>query len=75
MGFEKYFGNFLDLNIEALPVKVLTHRVSYEYTMEDMIKASEGLNPETPEVYRRLVNSNIQKIKDLRLVLSKLYKL
>ena len=75
LGFEKYFGNFLDLNIEALPVRVLTHRVSYEYTMEDMIKASEGLNPETPEVYRRLVNSNIQKIKDLRLVLSKLYKL
>lgn len=71
-----YFWNFIDLQREALPVKVLTYQYKSSYSMEEFIKASEWLDPESPEVLRRLVNGDDYKITVLRnKVIPKLYKL
>lgn len=71
-----YFGNYIDLQKEALPVKVLTYQYSSRYSIQEFIKASEWLDPESPEVLRRLVNNDDYKITVLRnKIISKLYKL
>lgn len=71
--FKRYFQKIYDTWMEALPVKVLTHKYHHVYTMWDFMKASEWLEPESPEVLRRLVNANDDKILDLKKVVWLLY--
>lgn len=71
-----YFWSFLDLQKEALPVKVLTYQYNSRYSIQEFIKASEWLDPESPEVLRRLVNNDDYKITVLRnRIVPKLYKM
>lgn len=70
-----FFWWYIDLKIEALPVKVITYKYSHKYSIEDYMKACEWLNPECNESMRRLVNNNDHKIFCLRRdVVSPLYK-
>lgn len=71
--FLKYFQKIYDTWLESLPVRVLTHKYRHIYTMSDFMKASEWLEPESPEVLRRLVNANDDKILDLKNVVGILY--
>lgn len=71
--FLLYFQKIYDTGLKSLPVRVLTHKYRHRYTMDDFMKASEGLEPESPEVLRRLVNANDDKIFDLKNVVSTLY--
>lgn len=72
--FLLYFQKIYETWLKSLPVRVLTHRYTHMYTMEDYIKASEWLEPESPEVLRRLVNANDDKIFDLQKVIKILYR-
>lgn len=71
--FLLYFQKIYDTWLKSLPVRVLTHRYTHIYTMNDFMKASEWLEPESPEVLRRLVNANDDKILDLKNVVATLY--
>lgn len=72
--FLLYFQKIYETWLKSLPVRVLTHKYSHTYSMADFMKASEGLEPESPEVLRRLVNANDDKIFDLQNVVKKLYR-
>jgi len=71
--FLLYFQKIYDTWLESLPVRVLTHKYHHIYTMSDFMKASEWLEPESPEVLRRLVNANDDKIFDLKKCVATLY--
>lgn len=73
--FEKvYFEYSYWTDLKSLPVEVFIHRFHHTYTMEDMMRASEGLNPESVEVQRRLLNNNLTRIEELKKVIVYLYK-
>lgn len=72
--FLLYFQLMYETGLKSLPVRVLTHKFSHTYTMDDYIKASEWLDPESPEVMRRLVNANEKRIMDLKKVVTTLYQ-
>lgn len=73
--FEKvYFEYTYWTDLESLPVEVFVHRFHHTYTMEDMMRASDGLNPESVEVQRRLLNGNPARIEELKKVITYLYK-
>ena len=71
--FLLYFQKIYETGLKSLPVRVLTHRYNHVYSMADFMKAAKGLDPESPEVLRRLVNANDDKIFDLQNVVKKLY--
>jgi len=71
--FLLYFQKIYETWLKSLPVRVLTHRYNHTYSMSDFMEASKGLEPESPEVLRRLVNNNNDKIFDLKNVVGKLY--
>ena len=71
--FYNYFQKIYDTGLESLPVKILTYRYNHTYTMNDYMKACEWLEPESPEVLRRLVNSNEDRLQEIKKVVSKLY--
>lgn len=72
--FEQWYFDFIyDTGLESLPVQVFTHKFRHTYSAKDFLNASEGLNPEAPEVQRRLLNSNPKRIEELKKVIKKLY--
>lgn len=71
--FLLYFQKIYETGLKSLPVRVLTHKYSHTYSMSDFVEASKGLEPESPEVLRRLVNANDDKIFDLKKCIAKLY--
>lgn len=71
--FLKYFQKIYETWLESLPVKVLTYKYFHKYSMNDYMKACEWLEPESPEVLRRLVNANEDRLQEIKKVVSKLY--
>lgn len=71
--FLLYFQKIYSTWLESLPVKILTYRYNHTYTMNDYMKACEWLEPESPEVLRRLVNANEDRLQEIKKVVSKLY--
>lgn len=71
--FLLYFQKIYETWLKSLPVTVLTTKYRHIYTMNDYMKACEGLEPESPEVLRRLVNANDDKIFHLKNVITILY--
>lgn len=71
--FLKYFQKMYETWLKSLPVRVLTHKYRHTYTIDDYMKACEWLEPESPEVLRRLVNNNDDKIFDLKKLIWTLY--
>lgn len=71
--FKKYFHKIYDTGLESLPVKVLTYKYKHNYTMQDYLKACEWFDPESPEVSRRLINANEDRLKHIKKIVSKLY--
>lgn len=71
--FLKYFQKIYNTWLESLPVKVLTHKYFHNYSINDYIKACEGLEPESPEALRRLVNANEERLQEIKKVVWKLY--
>lgn len=71
--FLLYFQKIYETGLKSLPVRVLTHRYSHTYSMSDFVEASKGLEPESPEVLRRLVNANDDRLQEIKKVVSKLY--
>lgn len=71
--FLLYFQKIYSTWLESLPVKVLTYKYFHKYSMDDYMKACEGLEPESPEVLRRLVNANEDRLQEIKKVVGKLY--
>jgi len=70
--FEMYLGNIHDTERQALPVKVMTYEYDHDYTVDEVLKAQDGLSPESPELYRRLYCYNPDRIEHLKKILSHL---
>ena len=68
--FRMLLGNIYDTWLQSLPVKVITYEYKYDYPIDVVMKASEGLAPESPELQRRLVCQNVDRISHLSLVIS-----
>ena len=64
-----YLGNIHDTERQALPVKVMTYEYDHDYTVDEVIKAQEGLSPESPELYRRLYCYNADRVVHLQQIL------
>jgi hypothetical protein len=71
--FYHYFNDIYGTGLASLPVRVATYKYKHNYSTEDYIKACEGLAPESPEVLRNLINSNEERIEELKKVLKDLY--
>jgi len=67
--FKMFFWNIIDTEKQALPVKVFEHKFKYEYSSEDVIKASEWLPTTSPEIYRRLIIENKKRFEELVLMI------
>lgn len=71
--FYHYFNDIYGTGLASLPVRVGTYVYKHDYTMEEYIKATEWVNPESPEVLRNLINANEERIQELKKVLKDLY--
>lgn len=71
--FYHYFNDIYWTGLASLPVRVATYKYKHNYSTEDYLKACEGLAPESPEVLRNLINSNEERIEELKKVLKDLY--
>jgi superfamily II DNA or RNA helicase len=67
--FKIYLGNIHDTEKQALPVKVITYEYDHDYTVDEVIKAQDGLSPESPELYRRLYCYNPDRVDHLKQIL------
>ena len=69
--FSMLFGNILDTETEALPIKLYYHEFRYDYNTTEFLEASDGLAPDSPEMYRRLVMSNDTRNEELANIIKK----
>lgn len=69
--FKMLFGNILDTDTEALPIKLYCHEFRYDYNMDEFLSAWEWLAPDSPEIYRRLVMSNDSRNEELVNIIKK----
>lgn len=67
--FGMYLWEIHDTERQALPVKVLTYEYVFDYDAEQVIKAQDGLAPDSPEIYRRLYCANEDRIDHLKRIL------
>lgn len=67
--FQMFFGNMLDTNKKALPIKVFEYKYKYEYSKEDVVKVVEDMSTTSPEVYRRLIINNKERYEHLAMII------
>lgn len=71
--FYNYFNIIYDTGLKSLGVKILTYKYTCNYWLEEFMKASEWLSPESPEVYRRLFANNEDRNNELLKLVRYLY--
>lgn len=68
-----YFGEVYNTEVQALPVTILSYEYEYDYSAQEVIKASEWLSPDSPELYRRLYCANTERTGTLNKILAQLH--
>ena len=71
--FYHYFNDIYGTGLASLPVRVGTYTYKHDYSTEDYIKATEWINPESPEVFRNLLINNDERVEELKKVIKDLY--
>lgn len=71
--FYHYFNDIYDTGLASLPVRVATYTYKHDYSTEEYIKATEWINPESPEVFRNLLINNDERVEELKKVIKDLY--
>jgi len=69
---QKIFWKIYDTWVEALPVKVLVHKFRYDYDETELEQASNGLAPDSNEIFRRLIIWNKKRYDELIKILDQL---
>jgi len=69
---EKIFGPIYYTWVEALPVQVYINKFRYDYSVEELEKASDWLSPDSNEIFRRLIMNNDKRYDELINILHKL---
>lgn len=69
---EKIFWKIYDTWVQALAVKVFIHKFRYNYDETELEQASNGLAPDSNEIFRRLVTWNKKRYEELIKILDQL---
>lgn len=63
--FPKMYWWYFDTETESLPVEILRYVYKHEYSLEDSLAASEGYAPDSPEIRRKLMSNNPDRVAHL----------
>ena len=71
--FPKIYGGYYDTEQESLPVQILKYVYPHTYSFEDIQNATEWYAPDSPEIRRRLLIANPDRVKKLTSIIDCLH--
>lgn len=72
--FPKLYWGRHDTEQEAAPVRVLLYKYEYTYPIDDYITAAQDYAPDSPEILRRLLINNDNRLETLQSLLQDIQK-
>ena len=63
--FKLIFWTMFETWAKALPLHVIRVKRKREYSTEYAVKCSEGLSPDSPEIYRNMLNNDTQRTQEI----------